>query len=271
MAVILALSTSTTDHSATTGINDKVGHILAFILLGFLAQHAFPGRQKNLYLYAWLLVYGLSIELIQTFIPERMFSLLDLMAESGCKGLLIGFESLDRDNLSSVRKAVNVGADYGELLGKLRRRGIVVYGTFLLGLDGDGADSYREDLAFAVEQKLFMAAFNHVVPFPGTPLYDLLDENDRLVHERWWMSEDFRFGQSPFRPVGMTPEELELSCDRARREFYALPSILRRGTDLSANCGDPGMARLFFGVNLLMRREVSMKRGLPLGVQDGDD
>jgi radical SAM superfamily enzyme YgiQ (UPF0313 family) len=194
--------------------------------------------------------------------------LLDLMAASGCKGLLIGFESMNSENLFSVGKTVNVDADYAGLLSRLRSRGIVVYGTFLLGLDEDGPDSYREDLRFAVEQKLFMAAFNHVVPFPGTPLYDQFEAEGRLIHDRWWLSEDFRFGQSPFRPTGMGPSDLEMSCHRARVKFYALPSVLRRGTDLSANCRDVTMAKLFFGINLLMRKEVSMKRGLPLGVRD---
>ncbi len=194
--------------------------------------------------------------------------LLDLMATSGCRGLLIGFESLNKENLTAVGKTVNVSADYSLLLSELRRRGIVVYGTFLLGLDSDGPDAYREGLGFAVEEKLFMAAFNHVVPFPGTPLYDDLESRDRLRYDRWWLSEDFRFGQSPFNPVSMTAEQLDISCDRARREFYALRSTLRRGTDLSANCHGLEMAKLFFGVNLLMRKEVSMKRGLPLGVRD---
>jgi radical SAM superfamily enzyme YgiQ (UPF0313 family) len=198
----------------------------------------------------------------------RDMELLDLMAASGCQGLLIGFESLDKDNLASVGKAVNVGADYTGLLSELRKRGIVVYGTFLLGLDSDDTESYREGLGFAVDERLFMAAFNHVVPFPGTPLYGKLDGDGRLLYDRWWMSPEFRFGQSPFAPAGMTPEELDTSCDKARREFYALPSILKRGTDLSGNCRGLTMAKLFFGVNLLMRKEVSMKRGLPLGVRD---
>jgi radical SAM superfamily enzyme YgiQ (UPF0313 family) len=193
--------------------------------------------------------------------------LLDRMAASGCKGLLIGFESLNRDQLRSVGKAVNVDVDYGELLSELRKRGIVVYGTFLFGLRGDTEKTFDDGVRFAVNEKLFMAAFNHVVPFPGTPLYDRYAEEERLLYDRWWMEEGFRFGQSPFRPADMGPDELELGCHKARREFYALPSILRRGADFSANCGDLATARLFLGINLLMRKEVSMKRGLPLGVR----
>jgi len=194
--------------------------------------------------------------------------LLDLMAESGCRGLLIGFESLEGDKLRSVRKTVNVTVDYARLLAELRKRGIVVYGTFLFGLPGDTEETFRNGVRFAVDQKLFMAAFNHVVPFPGTPLYDEYEEEGRLLFDRWWLERDFRFGQSPFRPDCIGPRELEMGCHRARQSFYALPSIVRRGTEFSANCAGLEIARLYWGINLLMRKEVSMKRGLPLGVRE---
>ncbi len=83
------VATSQTDHSSTTGINDKVAHILTFLLLGLLAQQAFPRLKMSLQLYLWLLGYGLAIEVIQYFIPNRSFSLLDLAADGA--GLLIAF------------------------------------------------------------------------------------------------------------------------------------------------------------------------------------
>ena len=181
--------------------------------------------------------------------------------------VLIGFESLEGDKLRSVRKTVNVTVDYAELLRELRKRGIVVYGTFLFGLPGDTDETFRNGVRFAVEQKLFMAAFNHVVPFPGRPLYDQYESEGRLLHDRWWLERDFRFGQSPYRPESIGPEELEMGCHYARQRFYALPSITKRATDFSANCAGVEIAKLYWGINLLMRKEVSMKRGLPLGVR----
>lgn len=89
MGITLAMATSQADHSATTGINDKVAHILTFILLGLLTQQAFPHLRKNWRSYTWLLAYGLGIELIQYFIPQRSFSLLDLAADAA--GLCIAF------------------------------------------------------------------------------------------------------------------------------------------------------------------------------------
>ena len=138
--------------------------------------------------------------------------LLDLMVRSGCMGLLIGFESLDRENLGAVGKRVNQSVDFSTALGKLRRRGIPVYGTFLIGLPRDNAALVERTLGFAVREKLFLAAFNHVVPFPGTPLYSELEQSGQLPWERWWLSDAYRFGQPPFQPWTMSAVELQALC-----------------------------------------------------------
>ncbi len=89
LGMTLVIATDQADHTATTGINDKVAHILTFILLGFLTQQAFPHLRENWRSYAWLLTFGLGIEIIQYFIPERSLSLLDLAADAA--GLLVAY------------------------------------------------------------------------------------------------------------------------------------------------------------------------------------
>lgn len=194
-------------------------------------------------------------------------ALLDLMVESGCAGLLIGFESLNSESLSCVRKRVNFPADYTEALHALRERGILVYGTFMFGLPCDSPQLIWDTVHFAQKHKMFLAAFAHFVPFPGTPLYAAYEAENRLLYDRWWMSEGFRFGQAVFQPDCMEPEKLEQCCQQARRRFYGFPSILRRGFDFSANCADFRTAVTFLSLNLLLRKEINQKWGLPLGVQ----
>ena len=152
------------------------------------------------------------------------------MARSGCLGVLIGFESLLKENLEAMNKGVNRVEVYAAALKNLRREGIFVYGTFLFGYPHDTADTFAEAVRFAVREKMFIAAFNHLVPFPGTPLYDELEAEGRLSHERWWLSEGFRFGQVPFAPASLTAREVEEGCLFARREFYRPTSILRRAS-----------------------------------------
>jgi len=190
------------------------------------------------------------------------------MAESGCIAVLIGFESMNPDNLALMRKAVNRVSEYRTVLQNLREAGIFVYGTFIFGYPSDTPDIYDRSVKFAEEEKMFIAAFNHLVPFPGTPLYKELEAQGRMRYPKWWLSEDFYFGQVPFNPSGMTAADIEFSCLRARRKFYSGRSIVKRALEFRANCANPQRTFYYFFLNYLLRREVSEKRGIPLGIAE---
>ena len=48
---------------------------------------------------------------------------------------------------------------------------------------------------FAARGRLFLAAFDPLMPFPGTPLYRRLEAEGRLLYDRWWLDPEYRFGQ----------------------------------------------------------------------------
>lgn len=192
-------------------------------------------------------------------------SLARAMARSGCMGLLVGFESLNRDNLAAMGKRMNRVDDYRAALDCLRRAGVFVYGTFIFGYPHDTPTSFDDTVRFAKQENLFLAAFNHLVPFPGTPLYRELEASGRLLHPRWWLHPDYRFGQVPFRPEAMPAHAIEDNCQRARRAFYTWGSIFRRSLDFRCNSPTPGRAWAFWMLNWMLRRELSQKAGIPLG------
>jgi radical SAM superfamily enzyme YgiQ (UPF0313 family) len=190
---------------------------------------------------------------------------LDLLVRSGCQGVLIGLESLDPENLAAMDKAVNVvrgGLEAG--LANLRRHGIRVYGTFIFGYDRDTAASFGPAVDFAQRHRFYIAAFNHLTPFPGTPLYRRLQDEGRLLYETWWLDDRYSYNRIPFQPKGMTPEELRRACLEARREFYGLGNILQRGVD-RVNRGNAFMLRNFLPINLMHRGDVSRRDHYPLG------
>lgn len=197
--------------------------------------------------------------------------LLQLMRASGCVGVLIGFESLNPAVLTAMHKHANSAeGDYGPALRRLRGHGIAVYGTFVFGYDGDTEESFAETLEFALHHRLFFAAFNHLVPFPGTPVYRRLREEGRLLHDAWWLSPSCRFGDVVFRPKNMSAERLAALCHEYRHRFYSLPSVLRRGLDVKANCRTPTMALIYAAQNLRSGAEVDRRQGLPLGAGGTD-
>jgi radical SAM superfamily enzyme YgiQ (UPF0313 family) len=190
---------------------------------------------------------------------------LDLLARSGCKGVLIGFESLNAQNLKEMNKSFNtMHGGFAKAMENLRRHAIRVYGTFIFGYDHDTPESFDAAVTFAREHSLYIAAFNHLTPFPGTPLYQRLKQQGRMLYDAWWLDERYSYNEIPFRPGAMAPEALRRACLEARRRFYSLSSIVRRGFD-SVNRSDWFMWRNFYLINALHRSDVGSRDHYPLG------
>ncbi|MFC2992381.1 MULTISPECIES: B12-binding domain-containing radical SAM protein [Halomonas] len=190
---------------------------------------------------------------------------LDLMHRSGCQGVLVGFESLNPEGLAEMNKRFNLmhGGPV-EALANFRRHGIRIYGTFIFGYDADTAETIDTTIRFAQEEGLYIAAFNHITPFPGTPLEQRLRDAGRLRFDTWWLDERYRYNMVPFHPAGMSADELEAHCVQARRRFYAWPSILRRATH-RVNRATPYMLANFVAINAMHQWDIEGRNGLPLG------
>ena len=164
--------------------------------------------------------YGLATTLI-----GRDDGLLDAAADSGCRGLLIGFESISPAALSQSRKGFNQPDDYAALVAKLHARRIAVQGCFTFGLDDDTPEVFDDTARFAVEAAIDLPRFAIVTPFPGTPLHRRLEAEGRIT-DRDWSRYD---GQHVvFRPAQMTADELQRGTERAWRSAYSLGAIARR-------------------------------------------
>jgi len=191
---------------------------------------------------------------------------LELIRESGCQGLLIGFESLNPLSLERMNKSFNtMKGGYPQALANLRKHKIRLYVTFVIGYDEDDEASIQKTLQFAQDERFYIVAFNHLTPFPGTPLYTRLEQERRLRFERWWLDPAYRYGMVPFRPARLSPKAVQEACVRSRASFYSIPSILRRSLDFQVNSSNFFMWSQFFVINAMLRNEVSQRDGYPLG------
>jgi len=190
---------------------------------------------------------------------------LELLVRSGCMGVLIGFESLNTENLKDMNKSFNMmRGGFTKALENLRKHRIRVYGTFIFGYDRDTPESFQQTVRFARSNSMYIAAFNHLTPFPGTPLYKRLEADGRLLYHAWWLDDRYKYNHIPFTPAGMDPSELQRCCLEARREFYSWRSIFCRGFD-PVNRADGFMWRNFYLINAMHRGDVSTRDGYPLG------
>lgn len=192
--------------------------------------------------------------------------LLDLMAECGCITTLIGFESLNVENLVQMKKKWNLKyGDYQTAIRQINERGMMIYASFMLGFDSDTKDAFKRTVDFALENKFCIANFNPITPMPGTNLYARLKKEDRLVYDRWWLDPQFRYGDATIYPKNMTPDELTEGCYWARTEFNKYSSVFKRSLDKNANAGSLSNLAIFLISNLISRKEIHKKQGRPLG------
>ncbi len=195
-------------------------------------------------------------------------SLLELMRESGCQLVLIGLESLNPATLELMGKSVNKLADYDRCLERFRKYGIAIYATFVFGYPHDTVETFGKTFAFVKKHKLFFAAMNHLVPFPGTPLYRRLEREGKLVYDTWHLEENYHFGEAVFIPEKMTRMELTEQSFKWRRKLYDWTTILLRAMNFRTNCMPLGKAALFFYGNLLSGKEVAQRQKMTLGGND---
>ena len=195
----------------------------------------------------------------------RDLGLLDRLAAAGCRYVLIGFESLEPENLKQMRKSWNqVAGEYRKVVGELHARGIGVYGTFVFGYDHDTPDTIKRSLDFALESRLEIANFNPLTPTPGSALYARLNVEGRLISPQWWLDPNYRYGAPIFAPRLITPTQLAEGCFEAKRAFYAWSSIARRVLD-NDNRFSWFSTTMTTVANVISRREVYRKQGRPLG------
>lgn len=188
--------------------------------------------------------------------------LLDLARRSGCQSLLIGLESLNENNLKQMGKTWNHASSFETRLARVRRAGIMIYGTFLFGYDEDAPGSFKRTLEFALQQRFFIANFNPLQPMPGTPLYQRLQKEARLVYDRWWMEPGYRWNEALLRPRGMTAGQLTEGCRWARERFHSLRGIARR-LPAMAHVRSLDNLSMYLASNWVSRRDIQVKSHLP--------
>lgn len=152
-------------------------------------------------------------------------ALLDLAARSGCRGLLLGFESLSQASLAETKKAFNMRRDYYFVVEQLHARGIAVMGCFVFGFDNDTLDTFRETVDFVMDANVDLPRYAIQVPFPGTGVYKRLLAEGRITTHDWSLYD----GQHVvYQPRQMTADELLQHTGRAWRTTYSYRSILKR-------------------------------------------
>lgn len=147
--------------------------------------------------------------------------LLDLMAASGCRQVLIGFEDPDASGLAGIDVAgfkEKRAARYLEAIERIQSRGVTVNGCFIVGLDSHTPEVFEKLTAFIERSGLLEVQVTVMTPFPGTALYERLRRDGRLLRERYW--DRCTLFDVNYVPKRMTVRQLEEGLMGLFREVY---------------------------------------------------
>lgn len=149
--------------------------------------------------------------------------LLSMLSDSGCRQLLIGFESPTAQGLHNLEKKTNWKQKqfdkYKEAIQTVQDKGISVNGCFILGLDGQDASVFDETLKFVKESGLSEVQITVQTPFPGTELYTRLKNTNRLLEDVFW--DKCTLFDVTYRPDRMTVNELESGFRGLMKDVYS--------------------------------------------------
>ncbi|GBD99959.1 radical SAM superfamily protein [bacterium BMS3Abin07] len=151
-------------------------------------------------------------------------TLLRLASESGCAGLLIGFESITYGNRTDIKK-LRTAREYEEAISVIRSYGIGVNGSFVFGFDADDLDTFHSTVDFVLRNRLEVSNYCKLTPFPGTRLFRKMDEEGRLLHRDWSKYDRYNI---VYQPKNFSIDDFKRYTDDAYRKTYSISSIIRR-------------------------------------------
>lgn len=148
--------------------------------------------------------------------------LLEKAVAAGLRSIFVGFETLDPNNLKEQHKYHNLNRDYSVAIRRLHDYGVMVNGSFVYGMDSDDETVFDRTIEWAVKQGIETATFHILTPYPGTLLYDRMQQQNRITSDNWDLYDT---RHTVYQPIHMSAETLEAGYWRSYREFYRWSSI----------------------------------------------
>lgn len=175
--------------------------------------------------------------------------ILKLAAKSGCKSLLIGFESISDSNLKKIDKNQNSPRNYPQLIKKIHKENIGITGNFIIGLEDDQSTVFDEISRFIHKNNIECPQISILIPYPGTKIYELFHEEKRIFDYNWTNYANTT-SNVVFQPKNMSVEDLKNGYWKIYKKVYSGWSICKRL--LSTR----NFLSLYFPYNILLKMKL---------------
>jgi radical SAM superfamily enzyme YgiQ (UPF0313 family) len=150
--------------------------------------------------------------------------LIEKAADAGLRSVFVGFETLSDLNLQQSNKKQNIGKDYQEAIKRLHASGIMINGSFVFGLDEDKNDVFKRTVDWAVTSGLTTSTFHILTPYPGTRLFQKMEQEGRILHRNW---DKYDTRQVVYKTVGLTASQLKEGYNWAYQSFYSWSNVAK--------------------------------------------
>lgn len=150
---------------------------------------------------------------------------LDLMQQSGCQSLFIGFESINSNSVKSVNKNHNERKKYEILIDEIHKRNMMINASMVFGIDGDDSSVFDKTLEWVVQNKIETVTTHILTPYPGTKLYQKMKAENRIITDDLSL---YNTAHVVFKPLNMTQNELYEGYIKFYKDVYSFKNIMKR-------------------------------------------
>ncbi len=163
---------------------------------------------------------------------------LDLARRAGCVEWFVGFESVNQDALNETHKTHNKVENFSKLIDRMHQYNMTVQGGIIFGFDHDKPDVFDTTLDTIQQWDLDVLEVNILTPYPGTKLFEKLDQQGRILTKDW---SHYTQVEVVFEPKHMSPQELQRGARKVAKEFYSIPNIIIRDARIVATIHNLGV------------------------------
>ncbi|MFW6139263.1 MAG: B12-binding domain-containing radical SAM protein [Spirochaetota bacterium] len=201
-------------------INDSGGKFFLFLDDNIVGD---PGYARELF--TQIKPLGIKYVAQASISIARDQALLKLAAESGCRALYVGVETITTAQMKKLRKSIKDMEKVRDAIKRIKDCGIYFHASMIFGFDEDTRDIFPETIEFLQKNRISSASMNVLTPYPGTRIYAQYKKEGRLLTENW---SYYNHKTAVYVPKNMSAFELQSGRLWALREFTKLSSILRR-------------------------------------------
>lgn len=206
-----------------SSIEEHNGHLVILVSDNLTSNKAYCKE-----LFSKIIAKNINVNIVANISHDFAYDeeLVQLAARAGLKSALIGFETLDVSNKEELYKNKKIRADYKRCIDTMHKYKIGITGCFIVGFDGDSEKTVNNILKFASKNKLECLRISPLIPYPGTPIYNKLEKENRIQHNHW--EEYHAYGKLPIYQSEMEFLKIRNHILSSLKKYYSLPNIFIR-------------------------------------------